>query len=54
MTGPSVQGVNQANRSHADRALSAIRDSDLCTDRRQLDQAWRDLIRPDFEQGELV
>ena len=35
-------------------ALSAIRDAGLCTDRRQLNQAWRDLTRPDFEQETLA
>lgn len=35
-------------------ALTAIRDSGLCTDRRQLNAAWRDLTRPDFEQETLT
>lgn len=35
-------------------ALTAIRNAGLCTDPRQLNQAWRDLTRPDIEQGELL
>ena len=35
-------------------ALTAIRDAGLCTDRRQLNRAWRELIRPDFHQEELT
>ena len=35
-------------------ALTAIRDGGLCTDRRQLNRAWRDLIRPTFEQETLA
>ena len=35
-------------------ALTAIRDAGLCTDRRQLNAAWRDLTRPIPEQGELT
>ena len=34
-------------------ALAALRDAGLVTDRAQLNAAWRDLTRPDFEQGEL-
>lgn len=35
-------------------ALTAIRDAGLCTDRRQLNRAWRELIRPRFEQETLA
>ena len=35
-------------------ALTAIRDAGLCTDRRQLNRAWRELIRPDYEQETLA
>ena len=35
-------------------ALTAIRDGGLCTDRRQLNRAWRELTRPHFHQEELT
>ena len=35
-------------------ALTALRDAGLCTDRRQLNRAWRELTQPTFEQGELT
>ncbi len=35
-------------------ALAALRDAGLCTDRRQLNRAWRELIRPDYEQETLA
>ena len=34
-------------------ALTAIRDTGLCTDRAQLNQAWRDLTKPIQIQEEL-
>lgn len=35
-------------------ALTALRDCGLCTGRRQLNRAWRELIRPDLEQETLT
>lgn len=35
-------------------ALTAIRDAGLCTDRRQLNAAFRQLTRPDHEQETLT
>jgi hypothetical protein len=34
-------------------ALAALKSSGLCTDRDQLNRAWRDLSKPEPEQGDL-